>query len=506
MTSISPDRASSGSPREALLFGLAFGFLLLTATALGLAPAARNDAWSEIGGRWGHFLLLPVWLACVGWVRRVAVAELPERDPHLLPVGYLLAGWGTLMVWRLLPVFGLRQTAWLGVGTLVLIAVMRGPANLEWLRRYRFLWLAGGLFLTALTFLFGTNPSGTGPRLWLGCCGLYFQPSEPLRLLLIAYLAAYIAEHVAPSGRYGTSILRLLGPLVVVWGLSTLLVFVQRDLGTGSLFVGLLAVMLYVATRRKVVLAVSAVSVVLAGTLGALTFDVVAARVRTWLNPWADPLGSGYQLIRSLTAVARGGVFGQGIGMGAPMTVPASHTDFIFSSVAEEWGIVGALAMIGAVAVLAGRGLRAAGNSRNSFHVLLAAGLATGLGLQSIVIIGGVLRVFPLTGVTLPFVSYGGSSLVTSFAALALLLVTSSSPPGHNRYRASLVQVHTGLVVAWLILAGAVIWWGVIRGPGLIAQHPQPQRPVVGKFVPTRASGVASVRPGSNLDPVLRRG
>lgn len=489
LTSTSPDRALIRSRREVLLFGLALGFLFLAATVLALAPAARNDSWSELGSRWGHFLLLPVWLACVWWVRRVAGDELPERDPYLLPIGYLLAGWGTLLIWRLLPEFGLRQTGWLVVGTAVLIAVMRGPANLEWLRRYRFLWLAGGLFLTALTFLFGTNPSGGEPRLWLGCCGVYFQPSEPLRLLLIAYLAAYIAEHVAPSAQYRTSIFRLLGPLVVVWGLSTLLVFVQRDLGTGSLFVGLLAVMLYVATRRKLVLVVSAGLVVLGGGLGALAFDVVAARVETWLNPWADPLGAGYQLIRSLTAVARGGVLGRGTGLGAPMTVPASHTDFIFSTVSEEWGLVGALAMIGAVAVLVNRGLRAAGSSRNSFHVLLAAGLATGLGLQSIVIIGGVLRVFPLTGVTLPFVSYGGSSLVTSFAALALLLVTSSSPPGHNRYRNSLVHVHSGLIVAWLVLAGATIWWGVIRSPALLTESGQVDRPIMARSTHVVAQG-----------------
>lgn len=485
---ISPEPQLNANRREASLFALAFAFVTLAAGALALAPAARAGSWSELGGRWQHLIVVPVWLGCVWAVRRFAVRHIPHRDPLLLPLGYLLAGWGALMIWRLLPEFGLRQTGWLIVATVLLIAIVRGPTDLTWLRRYRHLWLAGGLFLTGLTLFFGTNPSGVEPRLWLGCCGLYFQPSEPLRLLLVAYLAAYIADRTPLSrGQDEPLLLSLLGPLVVVWGLSTLLLFVQRDLGTGSLFIGLLAIMLYVATRRRVILALSAGLVLLAGLFGTLSFAVVAQRVQAWLNPWSDPLGVGYQLIQSLMALANGGVFGKGLGMGAPGVVPATHTDFIFSAVAEEWGLIGALALIGLIAALVGRGLRSAGRAADSFHVVLATGLAAGLGLQSILIIGGVMRVLPLTGVTLPFVSYGGSSLVTSFAALAFLLLASDSPSGTNRFRPSIERVQLGMSVGWLLLALVAGWWGFVRATDLLARGDNPRRALESQFVPRGA-------------------
>lgn len=470
--------------REAALLGLVFIFVALAAAALYLAPAARAGAWRALGERWAHFSVLPVWAICAVLAHRFAGRHAPARDPLLLPLGFLLAGWGTLLVWRLLPEFGMRQTGWLAAGTVVLVAILRGPANLEWLRRYRNLWLAAGLFLTGLTLFFGTNPSGGEPRLWLGCCGLYFQPSEPLRLLLVAYLAAYISDRTGlQRDREQPMLLSLLGPLVVVWGLSTLLLFVQRDLGTGSLFLGLLAIMLYVATRRRLILGLAGGFILLAGALGAMTFTVVAQRIQAWLQPWANPLGVGYQIIQSLMAVASGGVFGQGFGLGAPGIVPATHTDFIFSAVAEEWGLLGGLALIAIVALLVGRGMRAASRARDDFHVLLATGLAAGIGLQSLLIIGGVIRVVPLTGVTLPFVSYGGSSLVTSFAALGFLLLASNSPSGGNRFRTGIQNVHLGLIAGWLVLAGAVGWWALVRAPAVLERGDNPRRAIETRFV-----------------------
>jgi len=471
--------------REALLLGVAFAILTVAAIAMLLSPAARLESWDGIGGSWGRLIVLPVWAGVV-WLLRMALRRwAPNRDPFLLPVSMLLTGWGILTIWRLSPNFGMRQLGWFAFGSLLLVAVLWAPRDMRWLKRYRYVWLTGGLLLTAATLIFGTNPSGGQLRLWLGWSGVYLQPSEPLRLLLIAFVASFFADRQAFDwATHRPRLLPVFAPLLVVWSLSIVLLLIQRDLGTGSLMLILLAVLLYVVSDRWQVLVAAGVFAAIGGVLVYLLFDVVRIRVQALINPWADPIGGSYQIVQSLISLASGGVFGRGPGLGSPGFVPAVHTDFIFAAVTEEWGLLGALAMVALFAVLVARGLRVALQNRDLFSALLAAGLAASFGLQTVLIIGGVVRILPLTGITLPFVSYGGSSLVTSFIGLGFLLAISGREEQMREpMRRPVRHLQAGFSFAWLAISLALGWWTIYRAPILTARTDNARRGLASRYV-----------------------
>jgi cell division protein FtsW (lipid II flippase) len=411
-----------------------------------------------------------------------------------------------MTIWRLFPDFGLRQTMWIAIAMAVFILGLRLPTHLEFLRKYKYVLLTGGLILTGLTLLFGTNPAGgASPRLWLGCCGFYFQPSEPLKLLLIIYLSAYLADNQAwvrlssrsfpeeDNKEEGTtnqksefSSLPLLAPILVMTSLVILLLLVQRDLGTATIFVFLFAVITYLATERKLILILSAFLLASAGITGYFLFDVVKLRIDAWLNPWLDPSGRSFQIVQSLLALANGGVGGRGPGMGSPTLVPISHSDFIFSAIVEEGGLVGGIALIGLLMLLTASGIRTALRTPDNFRRLLAAGLTAYLVGQSLLIIGGNIRLLPLTGVTLPFVSYGGSSLLTAYLSL-LLLVLISQGASTNSAQASNPSPYSGLGAFLLAsLTGAALivgWWTYVRGPALLERTDNVRRAIADRYV-----------------------
>jgi cell division protein FtsW (lipid II flippase) len=469
---------------------LAGVFLFLYSASLTISPAVRARSW-EVTYPWSH------WLGFAAWVFVFLVAQhqttrfLPNRDPYLLPSAALLSGWGLLTVWRILPSFGLRQTLWIVLAVGVLILGLRLPSNLGFLRRYKYVWLTSGLLLTALTLVFGTNPLGYGPRMWLGCCGVYLQPSEPLKLLLIVYLAAYLADRLMVPNtqndpRAPSHLLPLLAPTLVMTGLALALLLVQRDLGTASIFIFLYSVIVYNASGRKRILLAGFLIVVLAGLGGYFFIDVVRVRIDAWLNPWADPSGRSFQIVQSLLDVSNGGLFGRGPGLGYPGLVPVAHSDFIFAAISEESGLTGALAILIVLAIVAGRGIRIAVNAPDMFRRYLAAGLTTGLVAQSILIIGGNLRVLPLTGVTLPFVSYGGSSLLTSFVSLLFLLLMSNQEyykPIRRAGTRTYLQLGAFLLVGLAITALAAGWWSIYRGPQLLNRTDNPRRAIADQFV-----------------------
>ncbi|HET7011629.1 MAG TPA: FtsW/RodA/SpoVE family cell cycle protein [Anaerolineales bacterium] len=460
--------------REAQLLRLAFLFLIAgtVVLSLGLGKATNLD-WNRV---LSPFLFLPVWGSAAWLIHRKLNLRQPGRDPLLLPLVLLLSGWGMILNWRLSFEYGARQTAWFVVSIALLLALVEAPPDLLWLRRYRLVWLSLGLLLTAATLIFGTNPSGGESRLWLGCCGMYMQPSEPLRLLLVAYLASYLAERISSSSRaQSAKLVPVMAPLVVVWVVAIALLAAQRDLGAGSLFLGLLALLLYIAFERWEVLALGAGLVVAGGLAGQVVSPVVQARLLDWLNPFSDPTGSSYQVLQSVIALAHGGLFGAGPGIGLPMYVPAVHTDFIYSALIEEWGLVGGIAVLGMYAVLVGRGLMAAARSRYVYSGLLAAGLSAALGLQAILILGGTLLVLPLTGVTLPFLSYGGSSLTTSFVAAGILILVSGERSSQRSLGASLDRVHAGLLLGWGVIALVLGWWVLVRGPEMLDRPENPR-------------------------------
>lgn len=413
------------------------GFIAVNLIALWLQSPARRDVW----------VIFIVWAACAVVGNTLTARLLPKRDPLLFPLAIFMSGWGLVGIQRLAPNFAERQMVWLIISTLALLIVLALPNVLTMLRAFRYSLLVTGLALLIGTILLGTNPSGQAgaPELWLGFGTVFFQPSEPLKIILVAFLASYLAEQypalraegidTASRRRIWAISPRIAGPILLMWSISIIVLIWQRDLGTAILFFLVFLLLLYVASGFTPLLIGGALLIGAAGVVAYQLFAVVRLRVDIWINPWLEADGRAYQIVQSLMAFAAGGIFGRGIAQGAPTFVPVAHSDFIFAALAEEWGLLGVIAIIACFAILIARGLRiaaclsAAPRSR-PFHTLLAVGLTTVFGVQALLIMGGVLKLVPLTGVTLPFFSYGGSSLLISFIAVGLLIRLSSEAEG----------------------------------------------------------------------------
>jgi cell division protein FtsW (lipid II flippase) len=420
----SSDAAPAPSRRLSALFLLVLAglFLVLSAVQVSLVTGSLR-VWTGI----------VVWTACAaaGWL--IARRSLPGIDPLIYATCMTMAGWGLLMVYRLLPNFGDRQAVWLAMGTAGMLAALRFPDLLGRMRRYRY-----SILLLLATILFGTNPSGfaSAPALWLGTGSIFFQPSELLKIVLVVFLASYLAEQypvlrsaaLFERSRRVFLAPRIAGPVVLMWGLCVVILVWQRDLGTAILFFMLFVTLLYVASGSNWVLVTAGILIVIAAVAAYFLFDVVQLRVDIWLNPWIDPDNRAYQIVQSLMTFSAGGTFGQGIGLGFPSYVPVIHSDFMFAAIAEESGFLGVVTVIALLMVLVSRSFQAAALQHGKpFPTLLAIGFSTLIAVQSLMIMGGVLKVIPLTGVTLPFFSYGGSSLVVSFFMVGILLRLSAA-------------------------------------------------------------------------------
>lgn len=417
---------------EAILLLLAALFVFSNALALGLARDGRLDGHTL----WGPLFWLIAQITAVWLLQKHA----PNHDPYLLPLIGLLTGWGIVLQNRLAPDFLLRQVIWVVLGTAILVGITLLPRNLRWLRRYRYTLLLVGIFLLAATLLFGTNPSGANTaRYWLRLpipffTPVYFQPSELLKLLLLIFLASYFDERETSlylregmqdkNGRL--RFISYLTPLLLMWGFCMILLVWQRDLGAATLFFILFLSLLYLATGEWRIVAGGVLLLLLAGVFAYFAFSLVTLRIDAWWNPWPDADNRAFQIVQSLYAVAAGGIWGQGVGQGFPQYIPVVHSDFAFAAIAEEWGLIGSLGVVGCFALLAHRGLRLALLAERPFRRYLAAGIVILFSAQAILIMGGVTKLLPLTGVTLPFVSYGGSSMFISYIMAGLLLFLSS--------------------------------------------------------------------------------
>jgi len=456
-------------------------FLLLQTIIITLSPAVRARTL-DADFRWSHWLAFMIWILVAIRGHREIVKHLPDADPYLFPIAALLSGWGLLTIWRLDSNFGARQAIWLGISAFVFLYGLRLPATLDFLRRYKYILLTSGLILTALTLIFGTNPIGYGPRLWLGCCGLYFQPSEPLKLLLVGYLAAYFAERIPIQIRP----LALIYPTLFVSGIAILLLLFQRDLGTASIFIAIYTIVIYLATGKRRTVIISGLFLVFVAFIGYYLVDIIQVRIDTWINPWDDPSGRSYQIIQSLLAIANGGIEGRGPGLGSPALVPVAISDFIYAAIAEETGLFGTVALIALLGTFLMRGLRAALRAPDLFRRLLAAGITAYVGIQALLIIGGNLRILPLTGVTLPFISYGGSSLLTSFIALLVLLIISNhmdEDPAPLPKPQPYIALGAALALGLFSAALANGWWSMVRGPDLLTRTDNPRRIIEDRYV-----------------------
>ncbi len=412
---------------EYILLLIAAAFVFVNAITFSLV----SDGNIDLAHLWGPL----VWLAAMVSAQYSLSRWQPEHDRLLLPLFALLTGWGIVLIDRLAVNFLARQVLWVVLGTAVLLAITILPRNLYPLRRYRYTLLFVGLILLATTLLFGVNPSGFGARLWLPVFlpvigTIYFQPSELLKLLLLIFLASYFADRESllrldrQQGWRGA--LPYLAPLLLMWGFCMLLLVWQRDLGAATIFFMLFLALLYLATGHKRYV-FSGLGLLLLGSLFAyFFFDVVSLRVDAWLNPWPDAYDRAYQIVQSLYAVAAGGLFGPGVGLGYPIYIPVVHSDFVFAAIAEEWGLIGSLSIVAIFMLLAYRGMRIALLTDRPFRFYLAAGITILFSVQALLIMGGVTKLLPLTGVTLPFISYGGSSMFISSVMIGLLAYISA--------------------------------------------------------------------------------
>jgi cell division protein FtsW (lipid II flippase) len=416
----------------ALLLAGGLTLVLLIAPEAVLWPYA-----AMAGGLLALVVGLSLTLALRGW----------GEDQVLLPLSALLAGMGLLLALRLEPdltlryqqIYGniaLRQTLWVLLGLIVLAAINLIPWHMRWLKHYRYSWLLLGLLMVGLTLLVGVGRSDE-TRLWLDVGPFQVQPVELLKVALVIYMATYLDNHRHLIGtNYYLGGLRLpplpyLLPLLLMWGLALALVILQRDLGAALLVFAIFLAMLYLLTGRFGYVGVGMTAFALGAAAIYPFFSHVRERVDAWANPWFDPLDSGYQMIQALYALANGGYIGTGLGQGDPTMIPESHTDFVFVAVGEELGLVGALGLLLCYALFALRGYQIALRTRDGFQQLLAAGLTTAIAVQALIITAGTTNLVPLTGITLPFVSYGGSAILVNFAMVGLLLRISATRRPH---------------------------------------------------------------------------
>lgn len=475
---------------EALLVGIPACFVILGTATLYLAAPTPSLTLQRL------IALVLGWMGIWGATYVLLRHKLPGADPFILPIVSLLTGWGLLLLARMAPSFLPRQILWLAISCGALCVVALTPTLPRLLRRYRYTLLVAGLLLLAATFFFGVNPSGFGQELWLGALGIYFQPSELLKLLLVIYLASYLSDRRDLLERQdgGKALwMAVLGPMATMVGLALLLLGWQQDLGAALLFYLTFVAMLYLAWGKGWHVIVSLALFIPIALAGYWLSARVALRVSIWLDPWGPGQADrAFQILQSLYAFADGGLVGQGLGQGLPTLIPAVHTDFVYAALVEEFGLVGGLALLLLLGLLIYRGIvlaqraSAAGNG-SPFESLLAGGIAALFAIQTWVIMGGNAKLIPITGVTLPFLSYGGSSLLTVFIATGLLLNISAPHPEPITLTltfspASMPLRQTagrlGKALLFLLLSIALITgvWTVLRADELRAYVTNPRR------------------------------
>ena len=421
------------TPRTRELFGLLPASLLVTA-GFAAVFVQEQDVVSTISLTYGA-----VFLGLCFAAHLVIRWRLPHADPYVLPLVAVLASFGLVMIYRLDDTFAREQAQWFVIGLAAFIATIVLVRDYRALERYRYVIAAASLGLLLLPRIPGIGSQTNGAYLGVDVGPVSFQPAEFAKIGIIIFLASYLRDTrqlLVARKKWGITIppLRHLGPLLAVWGLAMILLVFIRDLGSSLMFFGGFLAMLYVATNR-LIFPVVGFGLFAAGVgFFANTVGHVQSRIDAWHHPFDTALynaqGGSYQLAQSLFAQADGGVFGRGfgkalVGSGDAVVVPAAKTDLIYSVIVNELGLVGACGLLLVYLLLVERGFRIAVLARDSFSKLLAAGLATVIGLQVFVIVGGVTKAIPLTGVTLPFVSYGGSSIVANFVIVALLLLIS---------------------------------------------------------------------------------
>jgi cell division protein FtsW (lipid II flippase) len=466
-----PDPADGARPvprrRGTELAMLAFAVVLVI-TADVVVDATFNDTVSSA-----------VWTYGAGFALIYAVAHLavrwlaPYADPIILPATALLNGLGLVLIRRLdlaeaadaqqdgrpIPSGDAGvQVVWTCIGLALFVAVLLIVRDHRALARYAYTLAAAGLaFLALPAVLPGRFSEVNGAKIWIRVAGFSIQPGEFAKLALMVFFAAFLVQKrdvlsLASRRVIGIDLPRGrdLGPVLVAWGASLLVLVGEKDLGTSLLFFGIFITLLYIATERTSWLLIGIGLFLVGAYLAWTVFAHVQERVEVWLRPFDFRDDQGYQIVQSLFGLGTGGLFGTGLGGGRPETVPFAKTDFIVATIGEELGLVGLVALLVIYALIVSRGFRTALTVRDSFGKLLASGLAFTLAFQVFIVVGGVTKLIPLTGLTTPFLSYGGSSLVANFALVALLLRISDAarrpPPAPTPKPPPLAEAMTEVV------------------------------------------------------------
>jgi cell division protein FtsW (lipid II flippase) len=417
-----------GAVRRNTELGLMLMAGVLTAGAYTLAGLGRS---ASLPANLAPFLLIILGLLAAAHVatRRLA----PNADGILLPLAGLLNGVGYVFIARLDSDLAALQAVWTALGVGAFIATLAFVRRARDIERLRYTFALVGIGLLLMPLLPGIGQNINGARLWVRLGSVTFQPGELAKIALAIFFASYLVEKqplLAMGTRKVAGVwvpnVRHFGPIVLAWLFSLVVMFWEKDLGSSLLFFALFITLLWVATARGVYLGIGGVMFAGGAMIAYKTFAHVQTRVHILTDPWSVASGAGYQTVQALFAFAAGGLTGTNIGQGSPQRIPAVSTDFIFAAIGEELGLLGTAAILMAFLLMVGAGLRIAMRVESPFEKLLAAGLTAIIGLQTFIILGGVTRLVPLTGITLPFVSYGGSSLISNYILLALLLRISA--------------------------------------------------------------------------------
>lgn len=395
-------------------------------TAIAVAALILHFAPAHaIGPTWMLVLLAVLAVVWVLWQPVTMV-----RDDLLLALAVVLASVGLAMVARLSPALAQRQQLWILVS--LVLALVLGPAfsRFRRLAAYKYLWVVASLALFALLLILGQEVNGA--RLWIKLGPIQYEPIELIKLFIVLFLAAYLAETADVIAKARPWSLRAnvkyLGPLFIGWGASMAILVVQRDLGMATLLLATFATLLFVATRRLDIVLFGALLFALGAFWAVHHYPYVQTRIAVWRNPFLDPLGAGYQSSQAYYSMAAGGLVGSGYRLGHPEFIPDVATDYVYAAFAEEFGLIGALVVL-AIFLDVVRRIFATGLEQPDLYTkLLSVGLGATLGFQVVIIVGGVIGLLPLTGITLPFMSYGGSSLVANFLLVALVWAMSARP------------------------------------------------------------------------------
>ncbi len=435
------DEGAAASGRRPLLrlteTGLIIGAGIVLVWGMVVLNMARPDKSLHLS-----LTLLGGALIAMALVHVLLTSRLRAADQVIFPVACLLAGLGLVMIRRLDLSEELslshsdatRQVAGIVAGLVLMSIAALGFRDYRRLTRYKYTLAAFGFALILGTKVFGVDPYHEGYKRWFGYHGFYYQPVELLKILLVIFFAAYLDEKrevlssaYLPLGRLRLPPLQYVAPLFTTWILALGLLLFQNDLGSALLFFGIFLSMVYVATPRRFYSLLGLVMIIVGAVVAYHLNAHVRQRVVTWIHPWPYARDQAYQLVQALIGIASGGILGEGLGQGLPGFIPIAHSDFIFSAFGEEFGLLGAMFILACYLVLAFRGLRIAALARDPFDKLLAAGLTSALVIQALVIIGGNIRLLPIAGVTLPFMSYGPSSLLSNFIIVGMLLRISAN-------------------------------------------------------------------------------